>query len=468
MRLPHSWWHGDAGKRIGIRKVVRVLGRILAACCAVLLVGPLQAGADTGGGDTLSLEEAIGQALNKNENLLVAQAQRHSERQRWRETRSNALPSLDWRTTYNRNWVRPTFVFGGNSFRSGTDNNINSRLELRQAVYSGGRLGAALDAIRHNEAYAAQVERGTVQQIRAEVEEGLNEVLLARELDGVSRQALETAQANLRQVEALYRGGRVPEFDLLQARVQVASLQADSIRASNAVDLSEMRFKNGVGEPLDSPRRPAGHFRSRSPMEGRSADELLQVAIRKRAAVLQADDLLRAGRRTIDLERAQNNPSLDFVSGAQVQFQSDECNVGDDGVWARSWSTGIELEMPLFDGHRTGARVSQARLQVKRLELQRQQTLRAVELEVRQALMLLDEAGQRLKAQAVAVQYASRGLEVAQARYRNGAGTQLEIHDAQFALVQARSAQARARRDRAGALIEIERATGVLGEETGP
>jgi outer membrane protein len=412
----------------------------------------------------LSLDQAVELAMERNENLLVAQAQRQSSGQRVREIRANALPSLDLSVNYGRNWVRPTFVFGGQSFRTGTENNVNARFDLRQAIYSGGRLGAALDAARETQEYAKQIERGVGQQVRAAVEEALYDVLLARDLAQVSRQALETARANLRQVKALHRAGRVPEYDLLQAQVQVASLQADSIQAHNTVVLEEMQFKSAIGEPLDSPRLPSGIFRSDSELATADVAMLLEQAAQLRAELLQSRHLLKAGSRSIDFEKAQNNPSLDFVSGGQMQFQSDEFDLDKDGNWARSWSTGLELEIPLFDGHRTGARVSLARLELRQLELQARQTQRAIELEVRQALMRLGEARDRLKAEGAAVEYAGRGLSVAQVRYRNGAGTQLEIHDAQLALVEARTGLVRARRDRAGAIVELERSVGVLGE----
>jgi len=55
-------------------------------------------------------------------------------------------------------------------------------------------------------------------------------------------------------------------------------------------------------------------------------------------------------------------------------------------------------------------------------------------------------------------------LRMAGSRYANGAGTLLEILDAQLALVQTRTENAMARRDRGLALMRLERSVGVLGE----
>ena len=59
---------------------------------------------------------------------------------------------------------------------------------------------------------------------------------------------------------------------------------------------------------------------------------------------------------------------------------------------------------------------------------------------------------------------AEKGLEIAESRYRSGAGTQLEVLNAQLALVQSRTGLALAKRDRALSLILLERAVGTLGD----
>ena len=79
--------------------------------------------------------------------------------------------------------------------------------------------------------------------------------------------------------------------------------------------------------------------------------------------------------------------------------------------------------------------------------------------------MDVSEAAQRLQARQGSVEQAQLGLEDAELRYRTGAGTQLEVLDAHLSLLQAESEHARARRDQAVSLVELERAVGILGED---
>ena len=68
-----------------------------------------------------------------------------------------------------------------------------------------------------------------------------------------------------------------------------------------------------------------------------------------------------------------------------------------------------------------------------------------------------------MKMQEDSVIQAEKGLEIAESRYRSGAGTQLEVLNAQLVLVQSRTGIALAKRDRAQSLILLEFAVGTLG-----
>ncbi|MDD4052888.1 MAG: TolC family protein, partial [candidate division Zixibacteria bacterium] len=72
----------------------------------------------------------------------------------------------------------------------------------------------------------------------------------------------------------------------------------------------------------------------------------------------------------------------------------------------------------------------------------------------------LKVAHQRVEALGQTVKQAERGVEIAQVRYRNGVGTQLELLDAQVALTASRVNRISARHDLAVAIANLRRAVG--------
>ena len=416
-------------------------------------------------GDELSidLQEGIRLAMQRNEMLRMAQADLEKAQQRIREARSDALPHLDLSVNYNRNWMLPSITFNEQTVKIGTENNLTGTLSLRQALYSGGKVGGALAAARHFREYSQEVERSVRQQVVLQVEIVYADLLLARELAHVSDLALDRARTNLVQVGALRRAGRVADYDLLRAEVQVASFVSDSIRADNGYQLANMAFKDVIGLDLDREITVSGDFRETTELSLEDLEALQEIGLTRRPEMEQIDRQLQMQERAIQIEKAGSRPSVDLVASGQTQFQSNAFDVADQ-EWRKSWSSGLVVTMPLFDGMRTGARVAQARVELRRAELEREQLARSIRLEIVQAWLDLREAGERQQVQAAIVGQAEKGLQVAESRYTSGAGTQLEILDGQLALSWARTEWVTARRDWARSLVRLERAVGVLGE----
>lgn len=436
------------------------------AGCAALLCWGTGAGAQESG--ALTLEEGVRLALERNEALQVARAEHRRAQGQVGEERAEGLPQLDLGVNYTHNWVLPTFVFdtpqGRNTVKIGTDENLAGTLRLRQSLYTGGRVRAGLGSARELEAQAREAEREARQQVREEVEHRFYALLHDQELARVSALALQRARANLRQVEALRQAGRVADYDLLRAQVQVASLRSDSTQAQNRRALAGLGLRETLGMGLDQALEIAGEFRQQTRLDLGGVEALVRLGLEERPGLRQLGHQLRARQGRVKVEQARALPAVEFQSTGQLQFQSNALDLAADEVWRKNWSTGVSVQMPLFDGLRIHSRVSQARQEARRQEAELEKARRVAELEIRQAWMELAEARERLQAQQGIVEQAEKGLQVADARYGSGVGTQLEILDAQLILLQAQTQYASAQRDQALALVRLERSVGVLGE----
>ena len=436
-----------------------------AAVSAFLMMGLLPA-VPAAGEDVLVLttESGVRLALEHNERIMMARSERIKADEKAREARAEGLPQLGANVDYDRNWLLPSFVFNDNRFSIGNDNNLTGSLRLTQPLYRGGGIRAQIKAARLEAQYAREVERAVRQQLTSEVEVMFYEYLLAAELARVSDLAVERARANLARVEALRRAGQVSEYDLLRARVQVTVVITDSLSARTDIDKAKVRLVDRLGLDLQRVVRIEARFRTDSVLAGACLDSLLGIGTKRRPEALQLAQLIRARERQIQVEKAEGRPKVDLVVDGQMQYQEDDLDLSDPDQWQRSWSTGVRVRVPIFDGKRSGARTAQAREETVRLGYERRQLVRGIEREITEASMDWQESLAREGANLGTVQQSTAGLGIAQSRYEAGAGTQLEILDAQLLLVQAESDLAVARRDRATAIVELERAVGILGE----
>ena len=411
----------------------------------------------------IDVEKGVALALNNNERLLQAKIDVAHSREGHRLARSAGLPQLEASINYNRNWLLPSFVVGGNAVRIGTENNLTSAVTMRQRLYAGGGVRAAMDMADRQVAIMGETERETRQLVVAAVEERFYDLLLAGELLKVGHLAIERSRQNLHQVVSRKQAGRASEFDRLRAQVQVSSMRADSIRSENDLRLAAMALKDIVGIEIDQPLEVRGTFRIGTPLDINDLQGLIDRGVANRPELARIIRQLEYQERNIEFERAAGRPLLDLVATGQTQFQSNEFDLADK-EWRKSWNTGVVLNIPIFDGKRTGARVARAKQSLRRVEYERQRLEREVHLQVQQAYYDVEEASERIQANRDAVLQAEQGLRMAESRYANGAGTLLEILDAQLALIQTRTENAMARRDRGLALMRLERSVGVLGE----
>lgn len=123
---------------------------------------------------------------------------------------------------------------------------------------------------------------------------------------------------------------------------------------------------------------------------------------------------------------------------------------------------GLVAEIPLFDGHLTGAKVAEqaarqrgAQERLRKLELQ-------IRFEVETALAEIAAARERVQTSRQAVAQAEETFRIMQEKYDLGKGTLSDVLDAQTALVSAQTRQTRALADLAVADARRQLAVGGL------
>ncbi len=419
-------------------------------------------------GRTLTLELAIELALANNDDMRLADQDRLRAREELREGWSKALPDIRVTSNYDRNWVLPTFVFdtpdGQQSFTIGTPNNLTSIVWLQQPIWTSGRVGAAIKAARAFRDFTSESYELSRQTVASQAEVAYYDVLLAESLVDVIGQALGLAIANLDQVQSLRRAGRVADYDLFRAEVQVSELRPDSIQAAKNLEIARMALRDVLGIDQEESVELDGTFRTTSVLPTEDLNAMTTKGIQARPELQQAIFEVSIREAAVMAQKSELRPYLDFVASAQLALQSNDLSFSSDDA-QESWVTGVALSIPLFDGFRNRALVNKARVDRRKAEIRVDQLARQVRLEIRQAWFDAKEASERLVAQRQVVSLAEKGEGIARSRYGNGFGTQLELLDAQLVLTRSRSGFVQAQRDRAVSLVMLERAVGLRIED---
>ncbi|KQP18388.1 efflux transporter outer membrane subunit [Pseudorhodoferax sp. Leaf267] len=159
--------------------------------------------------------------------------------------------------------------------------------------------------------------------------------------------------------------------------------------------------------------------------------ELPSSVLQQRPDVLAAEHALRASNADIGAARAAFYPRIALTGSAGVASSS----LGDlfQGS-SRAWSFGPSISLPIFDG---GARRNSLRAAEVQRDIQiatYEKTIQTAFREVADALAARRTLAERLDAQRALVAASTRSFDLAQALFKGGSGSYLDVLDAQRTL----------------------------------
>jgi len=388
--------------------------------------------------DTLDMETSIRYALDNNYAIRQARERIKEQEGLIVEVGGQARSNVTVNSRYSRD--ADSLTAAGNS-----EQYWQIALQVRQLVYSGGAVGAALDAQRLLRESALLDLQTVINNELLQVRTNFYDVLFAREQIGVAEENVNLLEEQLQTARNRFEAGAVSNFDVLRAEVELANAQPALIRARNNLrnSIDQLRFSLG----FDSRDRAE---LSRVPRFTGDL-EVIPMAIDLAAAIDQAranrPELMRlstiskARDAGIRIAKSGSRPTVAVTGGYELR------KAGVSESFGRSldgWTLGLQSSWAIFDGNTTRGRISQALARKEQAELALGEATLGVEVEVRRALSALSEATELVDAARQVVVQAEEALRLANARYGAGTATQLELLSAQVALTQARNNQLQA------------------------
>jgi outer membrane protein TolC len=421
----------------------------------------------------LTLDDAIALGLKNDEKYLIAKEELERASGQIREAWAAALPRVDFTGRYTRNIEIPEIpvelpeAMGGKQvFKMGTDHSYSLGVVLKQPLYLGGKVGGALTVARYYASYAEHGLKQVEHDIVYEIKEAFFLTKLASDRVGIFEDAVQSAELNLDNVRRFHQQGMASDFDLLRAEVELANLRPQLIRAKNDSDIAEINLKNRLGLPPDEEIHLSYRFDPSDLDEEPDLESGLAHALRSHPAVVQQQYAVKSYDKAIGITKADRLPQLRLESSFEYVNQTNEFKPPSDS-WTKGWSASLILSFPIFDGMEVSGRVKQAKADYNQARYSARQIEENVLLAVRSAYAAWEQAAASLRSQEKTIAQAEEGLRIANLRYRNGVGTQLEVLNAQTANTQAKVNYISAVYDYELAIAGFLRATGYEQNHSG-
>jgi outer membrane protein TolC len=418
------------------------------------------------GAPVFRLDQAVMTALQQNPVVLQALEEIRRTKGVIIQIRAEALPQIGPSFTYQ--WTDPNLGSsgggivgaggGGRSLRS--DVFYNVRITGTQLVFNYSTFRAIRGTFfQRDSAYFAL--RNTIDQTIANVKTQFYQVIVNRELIVVQEESVNLLESQLKDQQNRFEAGTVPRFNVLQAQVQLYNQIPQLIAARNNYRISILQLAKTLGLDFNPARGIAAPLRVSGDLD----------YIPRKIDLLAA---IEEGKRSRPFLKQQRANVLNAIEQVHVAIGSwlPNVNANGGGEWVSSpinssfgdvskgWLTTATGSWPIWDSGMAWGRIQQQRALLSEQEITYDDDVRQVELEIQQAASNLLQNRELIQATQKNQETAEEAVRLAKARLDAGAGTQLDVLNAQVQLTTAQSTYLQALFGYNSSLAEFDRATG--------
>jgi outer membrane protein len=314
---------------------------------------------------------------------------------------------------------------------------VAAGVTVSQLVTDFGRTSNLSEAAKLRASAQEQVAVNTRAETLIEVDQAYYQALAADGVLKVARAVLENRRLVLRQISALAQNALKSTIDVSFAQVAVSDAELSLVHAENDVEAGRARLAAALGatstehyELVDEPMPPA---------LAAIPDGLIAEALKRRPD-LAARQLTRdAASRTARAEKDLSRPTISVIGVAG------DLPVTDPRLHETYSAAGLNVSVPIFNGHAFAARRTEAELRARAADKDVDDLTIQVTEQVRTAWLEANTAFRRLDVMTRLVAQTEESLRLAQTRYDNALGSIVELNQAQLSEVSAQIEAARAK-----------------------
>lgn len=413
------------------------------------------------GGQALSLKQCIAIALKQQPQIKASLSLTEANKEVLTQVRSAWYPWLTAQGGYTRetnNYVFPPALSKLFPSRAiGPESNTSYDYYTAYVGFNwlltnfGQRLYAikAQQEVIKSSQYNEQITRADVV---FNVTQGYYGLLAAQHLSDVAAKVLEESRKHLEQAKGFFEVGRVSRIDVSTAETNYANAMVSMITAKNNVELAMVNLLNAMGlKDTDTINIVDTMTQTTVEVDTQSA---IQKAMDNRPELKSLHATIESIRASEKSTIASNMPSIIGAGGYSWAGYRTPL------TW--NWSIGVGVQVPIFSGFNTYGKYEELKARQHNLEAQMDLLKQGIVLQVKQAVLNLQKVKDVIVAAKKSMDSAKLNLELAEERYTTGAGSIIELTDAETMFASASAVYIQSIYQYNIALAQLERAEGIV------
>ena len=409
---------------------------------------------------TVTLKQAIEFALQNKADALKAKLDITNADAKILEAKAGALPKVTGSTNITYNPIIQEIALGGQTFKMGQPWVAVAGVQLQQALFNQ-QVFIGLKAAKSTKEFYQLNANLTEEQIIERVSNAYFQVFTAQEQKNTLESSYNSTEKVRNVIKSLYDNGLSKKIDLDRTNVNLTNIETNIKQSNNGITQAENALKFYMGMPIETKIQLVQEDMAVTPHlldETVNTDERTEVKV-----LLKNKELLEYQKKATI---ANYYPTVNLTANYNWQGLGEKfplTNGSSKGVmWSDYSAIGLGINIPIFNGFATKAKVQQNQIDIDKLEIDIKDTKLGLDQAYQNAKAQIENSLATLESQKANVKLAEDVLADTKSNYQYGLATLTDLLEAENSLVQAKNNYTRAILDYKIAEVQYYKSKGEL------
>ena len=409
---------------------------------------------------TVTLKQAIEFALQNKADALKSRLDITNADAKILEAKAGALPKVTGNANITYNPIIQEIALGGQTFKMGQPWVAVAGVQLQQALFNQ-QVFIGLKAAKSTKEFYQLNANLTEEQIIERVSNAYFQVFTAQEQKNTLESSYSSTEKVRNVIKSLYDNGLSKKIDLDRTNVNLTNIETNIKQSNNGITQAENALKFYMGMPIETKIQLVQEDMAVTPHlldETVNTDERTEVKV-----LLKNKELLEYQKKATI---ANYYPTVNLTANYNWQGLGEKfplTNGSSKGVmWSDYSAIGLGINIPIFNGFATKAKVQQNQIDIDKLEIDIKDTKLGLDQAYQNAKAQIENSLATLESQKANVKLAEDVLADTKSNYQYGLATLTDLLEAENSLVQAKNNYTRAILDYKIAEVQYYKSKGEL------
>ncbi len=339
---------------------------------------------------------------------------------------------------------------------------FNVGVSASMLVFDGSYIYALKGAKLYKELIKKKKD-ATVEQVKSSITKAYTSILIAEENKKTLADNIRSIETSLKEVTSMYDAGFMESLDVDRLQLSYDNLNTQLENVEGLIGLSKNLLKFQMNYPLDDEIELSEDINELIvKFDAETTGENVSIDPSKRPEFQLLNTTQELNQLDLLRNKAGYLPNVGAFASYQQSLQRTNLFDNDQTGFLPTGVVGLKINVPIYDGGEKSAKIQKVKLNIEKIDLQKNEFTRGMTLQVKNAQVSMANAKRNLKNRQKALDMTESIYNRTKIKFTEGVGSSIEVTQAENTLYQAQAEVISSLYDLLTAKVDLDIALGNL------